>query len=291
MKKLLLYILIFSSLLSFSQSKLVKKSKKFYDKGEYEKCIVKTKKHLKKERKSADLQYYILASQYQLYQIKESQTKQKIKLKKLIKSYDKLEQWNVNAKAYVINKDSVYTALKDYLPKDTVLLSSHRYFYDALAELFGDTTSQYRQTHTVRVIKESYVEAVDSITLLRKKLTNEAYRMVGTKYKYGGVDSTGFDCSGFTQYVYSTIGVELPHNAHLQSKEGIEINLKDAQAGDLIFFGKKRASHAGMVYKNKDGQLELIHSVSGGVSHQVHDSYDVKYWMERVYKVKRILSY
>lgn len=64
-----------------------------------------------------------------------------------------------------------------------------------------------------------------------------ASKYVGTPYLWGGTTPSGFDCSGFTQYVYSKIGIELPRTTGQQAKVGTPISsIANAKPGDLLFF-------------------------------------------------------
>ncbi|MBA3366419.1 MAG: C40 family peptidase [Actinobacteria bacterium] len=64
-----------------------------------------------------------------------------------------------------------------------------------------------------------------------------AMRYLGVPYKWGGASpSTGFDCSGFIMYVYSQVGVSLPHNAAAQYGVGTPVSRSQLQPGDLVFF-------------------------------------------------------
>ena len=64
-----------------------------------------------------------------------------------------------------------------------------------------------------------------------------AMRYLGTPYKWGGSSpSTGFDCSGFVMFVYSQVGVSLPHNAAAQYGYGTPVSKSELQPGDLVFF-------------------------------------------------------
>ena len=130
---------------------------------------------------------------------------------------------------------------------------------------------------------------------LRRVLLVYAKELVGIPYKYAGEKpSTGFDCSGFTKYVYGKIGVDLPHNAQLQSLlEGENVSINDAQPGDLIFFGSANktshhTSHAGIYFSGDNGELKVVHCVSGGVSIDGNNTGWDLYWKKKVLYVKRL---
>jgi peptidoglycan DL-endopeptidase CwlO len=64
-----------------------------------------------------------------------------------------------------------------------------------------------------------------------------AMRYLGVPYRWGGASpSTGFDCSGFTMYVFAQIGVSLPHYTGSQYQMGSPVSRDQLQAGDLVFF-------------------------------------------------------
>jgi cell wall-associated NlpC family hydrolase len=63
-----------------------------------------------------------------------------------------------------------------------------------------------------------------------------AMQYLGVPYRWGGADPSGFDCSGFSMYVFAKIGVSLPHHAASQYGMGTPVSKSELQAGDLVFF-------------------------------------------------------
>lgn len=90
-----------------------------------------------------------------------------------------------------------------------------------------------------------------------------AKSLIGTKYVYGGQSTQGFDCSGFTMYVFAKFGIGLPHQADLQIKKGEEVPDKsNLIPGDLVFFkteGSVKVNHVGIYL----GDGRFVHASSG----------------------------
>jgi cell wall-associated NlpC family hydrolase len=66
------------------------------------------------------------------------------------------------------------------------------------------------------------------------KVTRLAQSFVGTPYVWGGSSPSGFDCSGFVQYVYRQMGVNLPRISADQARSGARVDVGKLQAGDLV---------------------------------------------------------
>ncbi len=90
-------------------------------------------------------------------------------------------------------------------------------------------------------------------------IVETALSHLGTRYVYGGASAGGFDCSGFTMYIYKQFGYSLPHSATSQwlSGMGTKIySISELQPGDLVFFNDpsrnkgKACSHAGIYIGN-----------------------------------------
>ena len=83
-----------------------------------------------------------------------------------------------------------------------------------------------------------------------------AARYVGVSYLYGGTSPDGFDCSGFTSYVYAQVGITLPRTSGDQRYAGTEVAAADAQPGDLIWSPGHVSIYAG-------GNLQIDSPVPG----------------------------
>jgi cell wall-associated NlpC family hydrolase len=75
-----------------------------------------------------------------------------------------------------------------------------------------------------------------SIGTFRARVLREAAKLKGTPYRYGGTTPRGFDCSGYTGYVYKKAGKKLPRTSRAQYSATKHISRKAAKPGDLVFF-------------------------------------------------------
>lgn len=119
------------------------------------------------------------------------------------------------------------------------------------------------------------------------KLDSIVQTVYGTPYKLGGTSTQGFDCSGFTRYVFKKMGIKLPRVSAAQYKQGTPVSKSQLKEGDLVFFntlGKGKVSHVGIYV----GEGKFAHaSSSKGIR---IDKLSNRYYKNRYVGAKRVLS-
>ncbi|WP_151737986.1 C40 family peptidase ['Paenibacillus yunnanensis' Narsing Rao et al. 2020] len=111
-------------------------------------------------------------------------------------------------------------------------------------------------------------------------------KAIGSRYVSGGTTTNGFDCSGFTMYVFDKIGINLPHQSGSQYQMGTAISRDDLREGDLVFFNTsgKGVSHVGIYVGG--GKFAHASSSRGVTISSLSDSY----YVNRYVGAKRIMS-
>ena len=102
-----------------------------------------------------------------------------------------------------------------------------------------------------------------------------AKKYQGVPYVFGGSDPSGFDCSGFTMYVYAQFGVALPHSAGRQSSGGTRIPASAALPGDLVFMDG--SGHVGIYL----GGNMMIDAGTPGTVISIRAIYNPNHWFVR----------
>jgi cell wall-associated NlpC family hydrolase len=116
-------------------------------------------------------------------------------------------------------------------------------------------------------------------------LVGTALELLGAPYRLGGSNPSGFDCSGFVQWVFGRHGMTLPREVRDQYASGRSVELVDVQQGDLLFFETvaRGPSHVGIAL----GNGRFVHAPSSKGVVRV-EPYTASYWARRFVGVRRI---
>ena len=148
-----------------------------------------------------------------------------------------------------------YNGISGYVASQYVLICP-------TSALTGTADKPAENTTTERSPAEAPAEtpATPAASASGSSIVSIAQQYLGVPYVYGGSSASGFDCSGFTMYVFAQVGIKLPHGATSQLSYGTEVSRSDLQPGDLVFFQDYgyTASHVG-IYIGGD---QFIHASS-----------------------------
>jgi cell wall-associated NlpC family hydrolase len=124
-----------------------------------------------------------------------------------------------------------------------------------------------------------------TVPLTRPAIVDTAMRLRGVPYRNGGSDPSGFDCSGFVQWVFARHGVPLPREVREQYAAGQQIGPSEVQPGDLVFFEtvSRGASHVGVAI----GGDQFVHAPSSTGVVRV-ERFSATYWARRFVGARRV---
>lgn len=138
-----------------------------------------------------------------------------------------------------------------------------------------NTASQKATTETATVPSSSNGSSIVAI----------AKKYLGYNYTYGGSSpSTGFDCSGFTSYVFKQHGISLNRTAAGQYSNGVAVSRANLQPGDLVMFGKSGINHVAIYI----GGGKIIHASTPSTGVRI-DSLSTGYYNNNYVGARRVL--
>ena len=170
-----------------------------------------------------------------------------------------------NNKLEIIEENNGWTKVKY---NGDVGYVATRYISDSRTEV--ETTSRSSASRRVAKATSTNIEAnttdVTDTVIVSNATASEivayAKNYLGYKYVHGGNTPSGFDCSGFTQYVYKHFGYSLSRSSSSQAGDGVAVSKSNLQPGDILCFsgssGSKKVSHVGIYI----GGGKFIHSAN-----------------------------
>lgn len=287
---IVLIILSFAALIGKSQDAYASKLDRLWKRNP-DRCIRKAERYIKKERALPTAHYYRVAYYY-------SKAKNEGNYNHWIKVAEACSEAIEHPAAElprllkeIENASNVWAYT---LPNKEMKIWSAKHLI-----AFGDTLQAYAEYLIIKGIDNRFepLPVFRDLDSLRTSLLDYAQQFIGIPYKWAGEDPSGFDCSGFTKYVFNNIGIELPHNAHMQANlpKGQQLSLEEALPGDLVFFGTRsgkdyRVTHTGIVLENTPDTIKVIHSANSGVRIDGDNPSWEHYWKDKVLFAKSFLT-
>ncbi len=144
-------------------------------------------------------------------------------------------------------------------------IARNRELYEAV------TRAEARPAPAIRIASAQPVPSRGTARSANGGVVEVAMSLLGRPYRWGAAGPDSFDCSGFTMYVYSQVGISLPHSSSRQYGCGTRISRDQLLPGDLVFFarGSGRISHVGIfvggddfVHAPQTGEVVKVASLS-----------------------------
>lgn len=122
-------------------------------------------------------------------------------------------------------------------------------------------------------------------------IINYAKSFLGVPYRYGGTTPSGFDCSGFINYIFGNFGFDLVRTSYGLAELGTTVKLSEIQPGDLMFFkgsnvNSTTVGHVALVVEVTPDAIKFIHSANTGV--RIDNFKTSQYYIQRYIKTKRL---
>ncbi|WP_051568255.1 C40 family peptidase [Crocinitomix catalasitica] len=273
MRQLLFFGFLFITLTSFGQDKKIDKLEMLYDQAHYTKVIRNSNRLLADPNYdySGMPSYYKSLATFRLFEEDTHFKKHSADIFEAIELYQNFLE-NEKVEDYIFAHYFEIASLKTYLDQIQVKLEEKQLKKEALAldnfrnkELKEvNARPDYRPKKlspkaTLPEPKITKIEAAEGD--YRDAMVDYSRSLIGTKYAWSGRDTKGFDCSGLVGHVYQKSGILIPRTASAQMNDAKKVDVKNAQKGDLLFFGSgKNISHVGLVISEKGEPLVMIHS-------------------------------
>src|SRR5690349_2536669 len=128
-------------------------------------------------------------------------------------------------------------------------------------------------------------------TAAASRVLNTADKYIGVPYVWGGNTPNGFDCSGFTKYVFARNGVTLPRTAREQARvgDGVPLDFGEMRPGDLLLFAEPGEAVSHVAIYVGSGRIIHASSAMGGVNYLDLDGSYGSWYVQNLVAVRRPL--
>lgn len=168
-----------------------------------------------------------------------------------------------------------------------ILYSSLVFFF-----LFVTNESLAQQMNKDSEAPSDSIQRVQKIVSEKSNAIIEyAKKFMGVPYVWGGMSPSGFDCSGFINYVFKGFGFGLTRTSYGLAELGKTVRLSELRPGDLMFFKARnlnttRVGHVALVVDTTDGIIQFIHAARTGI--RIDTFNNSSYYVPRYIKSKRM---
>lgn len=261
--------------ISFAQDKNIDKLEIYYDQEHYTIVLRKANKLLDNPDYDYSIvpKFYKSMALFQLNQDKRYRRRNKKSINEAISLWEKFLKEDQESRVFNAHIHEIIDLKQDLIQWKEDLKNQKE---DELVAQIGDflrsnfnTVENIEQGKSNEIAETPTETEIDagSKSKIRKDIIEFSKSLLGIKYKYGGLDKKGFDCSGFTSYVFKNFNIDLPRRAADQQASSKKKKIKDAKVGDLVFFSSGGGvNHVGIIVSNKNGNPIMIHaSTSQGI--------------------------
>lgn len=284
----ILSFVLFSNL-AFSQNKEFDKLEMYYSQGHYSLVFKRSNALLN----MPDYDYSMIPSFYkglsifQLAQNNRRYKKDKYNVDMAAELLLKVKNSADGKKIFESHADELKNAKRDLMAwAADVKLKGDEKKYLVITTNIKKIFENVEDYPTITIPKAEIVEKEKlnkDLSVQRQELLVFAKKYIGTPYKSGGTEPSGFDCSGYVSFVLNNQQISLPRRSHDQFVNSIKLKEKNVQPGDLVFFSNGGdVTHVGMVYLIENGIIYMIHSsTSKGI--EIADITNSSYWSKRIH--------
>ncbi|APC39013.1 C40 family peptidase [Clostridium estertheticum] len=203
-------------------------------------------------------------SQKELKEKQQSLNKTKEALQSLqVENKQKIEKIMVTKESQ--NKLVMQLKNKEIVAKElqNKLITENKSNKNISAQIIEPQVSVNKSLTKISKLKKSvpaYTPSRGGATVSQGAIVAYASNFLGTPYLWGGTTPSGFDCSGFTQYVYAHFGISVGRTTFDQINDGVEVSRDNLQPGDLVFFGSFANPHHMGMYIGDNNYIHAPHT-------------------------------